>query len=176
MTSARRHACPMNPEPTAATRELDVELQRHTALLGKARALLHASHIVPLQQILRGKKLALLCIDSQSEEARLFEKAATQLGAHVACVRVNLSDASSDAIVGETASLLSRLYDAVECLDMTPALTDRLRRAASIPVLVGATASPQDAPLLTSMLMAEGCTASDAQRLGLQARLAIDLA
>ncbi len=156
-------------------RELDVELQRHAALLGKARALLRTSHFGALQQILRGKKLGLLCIDSQSEEARLFEKAATQLGAHVACVRINLSDTSSDAIVGQTAGLLSRLYDAVECLDMTPALTDRLRRAASIPVLVGASTTPQDASLLTSMLIAEGSTAGDARRLGLQARLAIAL-
>ena len=166
----------MIPTPDAALRASSPELRHDAALLGIARELSDGACAALPRQRLRGRKFGLLCADAQAAETRMFDTAASELGAHVARVRISLNDASPHEIVRDTALLLSRLYDAVECIDMSPTLLQRLRASASIPVLVGGSTDVQHADALAAALMAEGHAAPDARRFALQALLIAALA
>jgi ornithine carbamoyltransferase len=166
----------MIPMPDAALRAPSPELRHDAALLGIARELSDGACAALPRQWLRGRKFGLLCADAQAAKAHAFEAAASELGAHVARIRVRLGDASPDEIVRDTALLLSRLYDAVECIDMSPTLLHRLRGSASIPVLVGGSTDAPHVDALAAALMAEGHAAADAGRFALQALLIAALA
>ena len=66
-----------------------------------------------------------------------LRRAASELGAHVSQVRTGLSDASAPAEVRHTALMLGRLYDAIACQGMAPALVLQLAHYAGIPVYDG---------------------------------------
>lgn len=104
------------------------------ALLERARALKAAARRGPVDPMLRGKRLGLLYESEGLPDAALFERAARQLGAHVACIRSSLSGQSASLEVQHTARLLGRLYDAVECQGMSPALVQRIGAEAGVPV------------------------------------------
>ena len=91
-------------------------------VLGNARALQLAAQAGDLRTLLRGRKFGLLCeVDTDSDrasDAALFRRAAVELGAHVAHIRPSLTDLSTPQEVQNTARMLGRLYDAVECQGM----------------------------------------------------------
>jgi len=108
-------------------RELD-------ALLASARTLKQAAETGLVQPLLRGKNLGLLSEMQDSVDATMFQRAATELGAHVAQIRPSLSSLSTPQDVRHTARMLGRLYDAVECQGLSTELVEQLDREAGVPV------------------------------------------
>ena len=91
-----------------------------------APALVH-----PHPQPLRSRNVGILCDDPQRPEAVLLQQAATDLGARVALVRSPLDEASGPLALAHTARVLGRLYDAVLCVELPPAIVEHLRRTPS---------------------------------------------
>ena len=113
----------------------------------QAQALLEAARAGQAQPLLKGRKLGLLCEDAQAGQARLFERAAGALGAHVAHLRPSLCRLDTPAQVQHTARMLGRLYDAVECQGMPPGLVRQIGLWAGVPVfphLAGQAGLPDD--------------------------------
>jgi ornithine carbamoyltransferase len=100
-----------------------------------ARALQRASGSSAGARPLRGRHVALVCASHQCGPAKLFEAAATELGARVS--RVAPIDMRADQGVKETAHLLGKLYDAIECDHLSGAEAARLQHVAGIPVFNG---------------------------------------
>jgi ornithine carbamoyltransferase len=86
---------------------------------------------------LRGKHLGLICERPDSLDADLFRRAASRLGAHVACIAPVAAGALDAQQVANTARLLGRLYDAVECQGLPAENIAAIRNTAGIPVLEG---------------------------------------
>lgn len=106
-------------------------------LLANVRVLEEAARNGGSATLLRDKNLGLLCDDDSSSAARLFQRAASSLGARVAHLRPSLGAASSDREVRDTAQMLGRLYDAIECQGLPPELVARIGAAAQVPVYDG---------------------------------------
>lgn len=123
------------------------------ALLDSARQLQRAAQATGPQPLLRGKKLGLLSANNETADAQNFCAAAAQLGAHVAVIRSTFSPQSQPNEVQDTARLLGRLYDAVECQGLPAPLVQQLAGTAGVPVYDGlataAHASAELAPLLS---------------------------
>jgi ornithine carbamoyltransferase len=139
------------------------------ATLTRARSLLRAAKAGQTQPLLRGRNLGLLC-EGDEAEADLFCRAAAELGAHVAHIRPHLDDSSTPPDVEHTAHLLGRLYDAVECQGMTPALVQQLQAGAGVPVYDGIAASRHPSAGLAKQL-AEEAGEADSRRFIVQAVL-----
>ena len=139
------------------------------ALLASARALQRAALSGHTQRPLRGKNLGLMC-ESDDADAALFRRAASELGAHVAHIRPSLSDLSTPGEVQHTARMLGRLYDAVECLGMAPALVQQMGAGAGVPVYDGI-ASPQHPTARLAALLDPATPEADNRRFVLQAVL-----
>jgi ornithine carbamoyltransferase len=122
----RRHStsAPMSPRQTSA-------------VLAQARALQRAARAGTTQPLLKGKKLGLLCGAADDSDALPFRQAAQELGAYVAHIRPSLSDDSTTQEVAHITRMPGRLYDAVECQGITPALVSRMGRDAGVPVFGG---------------------------------------
>lgn len=131
------------------------------------RAAADAGDVLPL---LRGKKLGLLCEDDTTADAELFRRSAVELGAHVAHIRPSLSDLTTALEVRHTANMLGRLYDAVECQDLSPALVREVRKEAGIPVYDGVGLQHHATATLTELLDSSS-SAADRRRFVLQAAL-----
>lgn len=108
-----------------------------SALLANARALQRAAQTGTTQPLLKGKNFGLLCEAGDDPDAQLFRRAAVELGAHVAHIRPSLSELSTPHEVQHTARVLGRLYDAVECQGMPPALVQQVGDEAGVPVYDG---------------------------------------
>jgi ornithine carbamoyltransferase len=108
-----------------------------SAVLASARALQRAAQTGTTQPLLKGKNLGLLCEAGDDPDAQLFRRAAAELGAHVAHIRPSLSELSTPHEVQHTARVLGRLYDAVECQGMPPALVQQVGDEAGVPVYDG---------------------------------------
>ena len=108
-----------------------------TAVLRHARSLQRAAEAGDIHLLLRGKNLALMCEADDQKDAELFRSAAVQLGAHVSHIRPSLSSLTTPEAVQNTARMLGRLYDAMECQGMTPALVRQVGRDAGMPVYDG---------------------------------------
>ena len=110
-------------------------------VLDNARALQLAAQAGDLRTLLRGRKFGLLCeVDTDSDrasDAALFRRAAVELGAHVAHIRPSLTDLSTPQEVQNTARMLGRLYDAVECQGMAHELVHQMGVDAGVPVYDG---------------------------------------
>ncbi len=131
------------------------------------RAATDAGGVLPL---LRGKKLGLLCEDDTTADAQLFRRSAEELGAHVAHIRPSLSDLTTAPEVRHTANMLGRLYDAVECQDLSPALVREVRKGAGIPVYDGVGLQHHPTAILIESLDNSN-SAADRRRFVLQAAL-----
>lgn len=107
------------------------------ALLSHARALQQAARAGATQPLLKGKRFGLVCEAVDDPDAALFHRAAAELGAQVTQVRPSLREASTPLEVTCTARMLGRLYDAVECHGMPPALVRRMGDDAGVPVYDG---------------------------------------
>ena len=108
-----------------------------SAVLANARNLQRAAETGSSQKLLRGKNIGLLCEADTEEDATLFRRAASELGAHVARIRPSLSELSNPVEVRHTAQMLGRLYDAVVCEGVAPALVRQVRNDAGVPVFDG---------------------------------------
>jgi len=89
--------------------------------------------------LLRGKNLGLVCESEGDADALLFRTAASALGASVSHIRPD--PASGDPAAGtgllDSARVLGRLYDGIECQGLAPTLVQRLGREAGVPVFDG---------------------------------------
>ena len=117
--------------------ENDVATRCERRARASARALQRAAQAGTTQPLLRGKNLGLLCEVDDDADAALFRRAAVELGAHVAHIRPRLSELSTPEEVQHTARMLGRLYDAVECQGMAPALVQQVGNDAGVPVYDG---------------------------------------
>lgn len=109
---------------------------RETLAAG-ARALFSAAAAGPLPRLLEGKNIGLLCATPGSEDAVLFERAASELGARVARIDATLPASLADEHIRRTARTLGRLYDAIECQGLAGVLIERLRAESGVPVYDG---------------------------------------
>jgi len=112
-----------------ATDELQALLQRANAL-----TLVAAEH----RQLLQGRRLGLMSIHPEGEDAQLFEQAARGLGAHVSLIPTPTEQ--RDANAGQLADIgrmLGRLYDTVECQGLSPEIVKRLAEAGNLPMYSG---------------------------------------
>ena len=141
-----------------------------TAVLASARTLQRAAGAGKVQPLLRGKNLGLLCDANEDGDAALFRRAAVELGAHVAHIRPSLSELSTPQEVQHTARLLGRLYDAVECQGMAPALVQQVGSDAGVPVYDGIASRNHPTAHLAELLDGDASPA-DNRRFVLQAVL-----
>jgi len=110
-------------------------------VLANARLLEGTASPIERQSLLRGKNLALICAAADDADALRFQQAALDLGAHLAHIRPDLSEPSSSAVFKHTARMLGRLYQAVECQGVPPAIVAEVGREAGIPVYDGLASS-----------------------------------
>lgn len=107
------------------------------ALLDDALALKQAAQHGRPQQPLRGKNLAVMCESADDPALQDFTAAATALGARVAHIRPSNSRITQPGVAHETASMLGRLYDAIECEGMPLAVVRDVERGTGRPVFNG---------------------------------------
>jgi ornithine carbamoyltransferase len=99
------------------------------SLLDTARSLKAAELAGHPQQPLRGKNIAVMTEAAEGPALQGFTAAATALGARVAHIRPSVSQ--------ETAQLLGRLYDAIECEGLPGDALRDIDRSAGRPVFNG---------------------------------------
>lgn len=139
-------------------------------LLADARRLQASARAGQPCDALRGKKIGMLCETNDAPDAILFRGAALELGAHVAHLRPSLSALSTPLEVHDTARMLGRLYDAVECQGMAPALVRQMGIDAGVPFYDGLASALHSTAGLVEQL--EGDASSvDKRRIVLQAVL-----
>lgn len=94
------------------------------------------------QMPLRNKNIALVCGQSDPQDASTFEHAATALGARVARIRSSDAGLAPGADLIATAKMLGRLYEAIECQGVAPEVIAQLEQHAGI-VVFNALGSPR---------------------------------
>ena len=164
------------PAPAAAAADLS-STEALAALLEAARALQRAAQAGATRPLLKGRIFAVLCASADAEVgadtdtdatyALLIDRAATELGARVAHIRPHLNESSDPRTVEATAQMLGRLYSAVVCEAVSPALLRRLGAIAGIPVFGGLDAPAHVVSTVTALL---GGSADD-RKFALQALL-----
>ena len=122
--------------------------------------------------MLRTRKVGLLCAAgaADNEDVALLDRAATELGAHVAHIRTDLTDLSELQQVVHTAHMLGRLYDALVCQGMASSVVRRLSAEAGIPVYDGIE-SPSHSLDEAPDLLGPAISPTDTRRYLLQAEL-----
>ncbi len=146
------------------------------AVLATARTLQQAAQSGQTPLLLKGKKLALLCMsDCVAPENALFLHAASELGAHVAQIHPRLTDLSTPADLRLTAQLLGRLYDAVQCDGVPPRLVRRIADEAGVPVYDSIASPHHPCAELAERLDGDGSPA-EKRRFVLQAMLVDSIA
>jgi ornithine carbamoyltransferase len=153
------------PEAGPQLSPLDV-----ASLLCRARMLQRAALEGTTPKPLRGKNLGLLYETPCDAAQALFCDAAERLGARVATMRSSLSLDTPPQEVRHTARMLGRLYEAVECQDMDPALVRQIGEHAGIPVFYGAAMEDHPAVRLAELL-GDGTSLADNRRFMVQALL-----
>ena len=125
--------------------------------------------------MLRAKKVGLLCASdvadtADDDDVALLDRAAAELGAHVAHIRPDLTERSELRQVVQTAHMLGRLYDALVCQGMAPVVVQRLSDEAGIPVYDGIV-SPSHSLAKASDSLGPAISGADKRRFLLQAEL-----
>jgi len=115
------------------------------AVLDTACSLKKADREGHPQRPLRGKNIAVMCESPSDPALASFTAAATALGAQVAHIRPSSSRITQPHESHETALVLGRLYDAIECEGMPLSLVQEVERTAGRPVFNGLAAA--DHPL-----------------------------
>ncbi len=103
---------------------------------------LKANALVGEGQPLAGKNLALLRATAAQHEHSVFHSAATALGARVANVWLGDSIGSPGSDLQSVPKMLGRLYDAVDCEDISAIAAMQIENQAGIPVYRGLEAHP----------------------------------
>ncbi len=125
---------------SAAQRPLPPEAvlqQDGPALLAAALALKHSAPA----QALRGRHVAVLCETGGDDASAEFSDAAHALGAVVAHIRPSSLLLATPRAQRHTAHALGRLYAALACVGLEPAVLAALQRWSGVPVF-GALAAP----------------------------------
>ena len=108
------------------------------AVLRSARTLQNAARAGRTQPLLRGKNVGLITQAAEADDGvALFRRAAQDLGAQVAYIGSSLTDLGLGQDLRPTAHVLARLYDAIECQGLPPAVVRQLRDACDVPVFDG---------------------------------------
>jgi ornithine carbamoyltransferase len=107
------------------------------SLLHALDALHRAAQGGALPRTLQGKHLCLLGATRVANAALVFRDAGRELGAQVTELDPERLALVSDHDVARCGRMLGRLYDAVDCEGLAPALVDRLRASAGVPVYDG---------------------------------------
>lgn len=106
-------------------------------VLDTARRLKQASRQGQADAPLRGCNFALLNDTTPADGTGSLRLAATELGVKVSHLRPSEARIAEDSVDAATVRLLGRLYDAIDCEDMPPALVARVARDAGVPVFNG---------------------------------------
>lgn len=138
-------------------------------VLKQARALQLASGSGGLRASLGGRYFGLMC-QVDGNDAALFRRAATELGARVAYVRPSLGASSMPLDIQHTARMLGRLYDAVECQGLPASLVQQMGIDAGVPVYDGIASENHPTTKLVAQLDGDDSPA-DKRRFVLQAAL-----
>jgi ornithine carbamoyltransferase len=163
-------AMPLSQTTRASDAATQLSPLKTANLLARARLLQRAASAGNIALLLRGKNLGLLCEAQPDEAQALFRSAAEELGARVAVMHSDLSLASTVQEVQDTARMLGRLYDAVECQGLDPALVACIGRHAGVPVFDGAATKNHPADCLAELL-GDRTSLADNRRFVLQALL-----
>ena len=78
-----------------------------------------------------------------------------ELGADVSHIRPHLSELSRPEELRQTARILGRLYDGIECQGLLPALCDAVGREAGVPVYDGLASNRHATARLAALLGAD---------------------
>jgi ornithine carbamoyltransferase len=132
-------------------------------LLANARLLQRSSDPSLRPLLLKGKNLGLLCESTDGDDAVLFLRAATELGARVSHIRPSLSDLSTSTVRRITSQMLGRLYDGIECQGLPAPLVEQIGREAGIPVYDGLAGKDHPTAQLVALLEGEEPEASKRQ-------------
>lgn len=100
-----------------------------SSLLRTAESLRLAAEAGRPQQPLRGKNIAVMSESDDDQAVQGFTAAASALGARVSHIRPGAPK--------DTAALLGRLYDAIECEGLSDDMVRELERGVGRPVLCG---------------------------------------
>ncbi|WP_374675648.1 ornithine carbamoyltransferase [Ideonella sp.] len=125
---------PSSTLPAALDTMSDADRQH---LVASAAALMRQAREGLATHPLQGRNLGLVCEDEHSEAAMRFEQAATALGAHVVRIRPSVAGLDDADALPQTARVLGRLYDAIECQGLPAATVAQIRRHAGVPVYDG---------------------------------------
>jgi ornithine carbamoyltransferase len=146
-------------------------------LVEDARALQRSAEAGATQPLLRGRRFGLLDAtgDAGKDDIALFGRAAIELGAQVAHISPDLTELSEPREVEHTAHMLGRLYDALLCQGMAPAVVRQLSAQAGIPVYDGIASTTH--PLAKAAeLLGSAISVVDKRRFLLQALLVRSMA
>lgn len=116
------------------------------ALVAAARALEGSDRFGVVHRPLAGRNIALLSRSPDDAAQAAFCRAAAELGAQVARIPFTGADAQ------DTAALLGRLYDAVDCEGLDTAFVERLEREAGVPVHNGLADAQHPAQALADLM------------------------
>lgn len=122
------------------------------ALLASAKTLKQVVAIGLPRPSLRAANLGLLTESDSSPEAVLFQTAAQELNARVVCIRPSVAQLASSDAVRDTARVLGRLYAAIECQGLAPALVAQIRQHAGVPVFDGLASAQHPSAALAAEL------------------------
>ena len=104
---------------------------------------------------LRGRHVALLCPEGDAASARL-DAALTELGATVAQLNTASWCRPARGRLPDSANLLGKLYDAIDCGDLPPELIKQIDTHAGVPVFNGLCRPAHPACLLAGLLTMRG--------------------
>jgi ornithine carbamoyltransferase len=131
------------------------------ALAATATAFKHAALAGRATRPLQGKNLGLICEAEDSPDAALFEGAARALGAHVVRIRPSVAGLGNDAALPQTARMLGRLYDAIECQGLPQGMVDQIRHHAGVPVYDALSRTSASQHAVATLLDDEGDSADN---------------
>lgn len=136
-------------------------------LVARALTLKQAARGGSASNALRGKHIAVLCANPESVSARDFDAAARTLGARVSRIEA-VADWMRDDDTPETARLLTRLYDAIDCEEVPHDVALRLQQRVDVPVFDGLARADhpltQLLPLLSTQAAGAGTPTDAADR------------
>jgi ornithine carbamoyltransferase len=133
------------------------------ALLQMARTLRTMAQSGREPRLLRGKYLALLSPERHSPSQGALERAARRLGAQVARVPASSLQDGDTARIRDTARMLGRLYDALDCEGLPAQILRRVQQDSGVPVYDGL--GRKDHPL--AQLLPCLCALASRQAMGL---------
>jgi ornithine carbamoyltransferase len=113
---------------------------------------------------LRGRHVAIAAERHDSPSARMFEQAATSLGARVSHIGAGAIAADSPR-QGTAARILGNLYDAIDFIPLAPERAESLQAAAGVPVF--ADLGGERSPLRALLTATEDADERDAELLAL---------